>query len=321
MSIRIRSSLFAFLLAIGIASSARADDDGLETHRRRVKDGLTHYEAGRFADAIVAWQPVYEELGAKKGYRLSFNLARAYEAYGDATRAAERYAAFLDELDARVAAGDPIEPVVRRNADEARERLRELASKYGRLKLAPATPPVLVAIDGAEPRLAGFTAFVRPGRHKLTFGAGAPTSKTIDVDVTAGALLEVASPAATAPPPTPSAREAPAMQTERPFSPVVLYVGAAITAASIALPVGLYFHALGARDDYRNAADDAAAARTQAEYEDRKDATYVGIAVTASLAAVTGGLTAWYFLGSRTRTGTTVVVTPYALGASAAAVF
>lgn len=314
--------LASLAVAIALASApARGDDDDLAAYRRRVHDGLVHYEAGRYADAILAWQSIYEELGPKKAYRLSFNLARAYEAHGDATLAAERYASFLAEVDARRRAGEALSPIVEKNAAEAAERLRALERQHGRIEVAKATPPVLVRVDAQEPRAAGFTAFVRPGHHRVVFGVGTPSETAEDVDVAAGAVVQLAPPRpppAAEPPASPGRVETPPSPppktiTTHPFSPILLVVGAGATLAGAVVPLVLYARALDAKSTFDAATDPAARDKASAEYDDRKTAAYVSLAIPASLAAITGGLAIWYFAGAETKTAA-VRVTPTASG-------
>ena len=90
MSTRTLSEIAVVLLVLASARPALADDD-LAPMRERFRVGLEHYEAGEIADAIVVWDEIYRELGIEKGYRLAWNLARAYDTrggLGDAKRAA-----------------------------------------------------------------------------------------------------------------------------------------------------------------------------------------------------------------------------------------
>lgn len=124
-----------------IASPARADDDPLASYRDRFRLGMDRYRAGAMAEAIRVWGAIYEEIGPKSGYRLSFNLGRAYDTNGEATRAVERYRGFLDEVDARRTAGEPIEPLVEHEKHDAEERITALNANHGRIEIRQARAP------------------------------------------------------------------------------------------------------------------------------------------------------------------------------------
>ncbi len=321
MLVRLRSVALV-LFVILAAGTARAEDDDLEAYRARVKEGNSHYEAGRYADAVVVWRAVYDELGPSKAYRLSYNLGRAYEAIGDPTRAAERYASFLDELEKRHASGERTAEADK-YATEARERLAALSAQHGRIRVAGSSPPAIVRVDSQEPRPSGFVAFVRPGAHKITFGVGSSNETSFEVRVDRGQIVDVAAPApSTSNPPTRTRndeRAAPASagqeETVRPFSPVILVVGAGVTLASIAVPIVTYTRALEAKDAYdaTPTSDQAARDRAAAEYDDRRSIAELSLVLPISLAAITAGLVGWYFLGSRPNTTTTFVhASPFA---------
>jgi len=93
-------TLLAFAAVAGLLvgpTRARADDDALAPYRERFRTGMESYKSGAVADAIRIWRAIYEEIGPSRGYRLSYNLGRAYDVNGEATRAAERYESFLEE--------------------------------------------------------------------------------------------------------------------------------------------------------------------------------------------------------------------------------
>ncbi|MBV9949199.1 MAG: hypothetical protein JOZ69_20285, partial [Myxococcales bacterium] len=141
-------------------------------YREPFKLGLERYRAGAVAEAIGHWEPIYRELGEEKGYRLAYDLGVAYQELGDATRAAERLQAFLAEFQARDLRGEPAEPMVVKEEADARARVARLVATKGRIRIAASTPPRTARVDASEPRVAGFVAWVTPGEHKVTFGAG-----------------------------------------------------------------------------------------------------------------------------------------------------
>jgi hypothetical protein len=327
MSMRSPSRLLlALALLLGSplawAQDATPHDDGLEAQRERFRAGLEKYRAGAFADAIVIWENVYRELGPEKGYRLAFNLARAYEQFGDSTRAAESYEAYVRETARRRGAGETIEDVVEKQEREAQERLAELAATKGRIRIA-GDRSVVVTIDGGAERLAprtGFVAYVTPGRpHVVTFDPGTKDEHRIDVQVDLGQVVEVSpppleaiAPAPVAPAPLPSTRFE--VREERPYDRSVLYVAAGVTAAAALVPVILYANASAVRSDYDAAREDASSAsasdyralanradRLEADYESARSTAYASLAIPAALGVVTLGLAAYWLFATKER--------------------
>lgn len=299
----------ALLAAAAVSSSgrARADDD-LEVFRERFRAGMEKYKAGQLADAIVEWEAIYRELGPARGYRLAFNLGRAYDAYGDSTRAAERFEAYLAEVEVRRAAGQELEALVLKQEVDAKERLGELARVKARVKTA-ARRPTAVQIDSGEPRLSGFTAYVTPGEHRVTFEPGVPSARVLTVRVLAGEEALVTDPGALeALPPAPRVQTT--VVTDRPFPAWVIYATAGASVASVVLPVLAYDHALTLRDRHDASADLAERAALADDYSTAKTNAYVSLAIPIALGSAATGLAAWYFAGSREREVPKVVVAP-----------
>ena len=121
-----------------VTTSAHADDEALKAQRERFAAGMTKYQAGAYAEAILVWEQVYREIGEVTGYKLAFNLGRAYDRYGDSTRAAERYEAFIRQV-TQQSIGDP---EIEKWEAEAKERLEQLAATKGRIKVAAGDRPV-----------------------------------------------------------------------------------------------------------------------------------------------------------------------------------
>ena len=328
MSIRTRSkrsrvvAVGIALLLASVAFPARAaGDDDLAEYRERFKTGLEKYKAGQVAEALQYWEPIYRELGATRGYRLAFNLAHAYDGFGDFTRAAERYESFVAEVEARRAAKEKIEPLIEKEAKEARVRLGELAASKGRIHVHAGELPVAVRIDAAEPRVSGFVAYVAPGAHVLVLGGGSDKSERREVNVKAGEIIEItpspsaATPAAivttpattpnpTGPKPAPTFRME--RQVEHPFSPVVLYVATGLTVVSVVLPILSYSSALSYQRAHKLSGDSdpdsqAKNAALQSDYDSRETTYYATLAVPISLAAITIGLTVYYFAATHDR--------------------
>ncbi|MBX3219422.1 MAG: hypothetical protein KF795_02815 [Labilithrix sp.] len=309
--------------ALARAASPTEDDALLEAQRERFRAGLEKYRAGAFAEAILVWENVYRDLGPEKGYRLAFNLGRAYEQFGDSTRAAESYETYVRETARRREAGETLEPVVEKQEVEANERLAELAATQGRIRIAGERAAV-VKIDGGAERLAprtGFVAYVTPDRaHVVTFDPGTKDEQSIEVRVALGELVELAPPPPRAAPPRPLIAPPPparfVVREERPFGKAALYVAAGATAVSVLVPVILYASAGDVRSDFDGAraegrasaasGDDAGytaalarADRLESDYGSARSTAYASLAIPAALGAVTLGLAAYWLFGAK----------------------
>jgi hypothetical protein len=239
---RLPRSLLTLAALLLSPALARADDppapapdlasspDALDPLRERFREGMDKYKAGAFAEAIVIWEAIYRDLGSDKGYRVAFDLARAYDELGDPIRAADHYEAYLDRVHARRAASEVLEPNVARQEQAARERCDQIASIKARIRVTDAAQrPILARVDGNPPRVSAFVVYVEPGAHVVTFGSGADVD-VHHVTVAKGELLDVTSreeppavaarPPAIAPPPPAVIRYE--TRVEHPFSPAIL---------------------------------------------------------------------------------------------------
>lgn len=340
MWIRMRSKSVSRVLtcallvaAIGRSSPALAQDDSLSAYRERFKAGLERYQAGQNGEAIQYWEPIYRELGAERGFRLAFNLARAYENFGDATRAVERYESFLAQVRRKRERGEAIEPLIEKESEQAQQRIDDLAKTRGRITIASGATPIAVRIDDTEPRIAGFTAYVAPGVHGVVFSPNTADETRHSVTVNAGERVELAAPpphadvapsasAANDPRTDPSSSSRPASSETRVQHPIpseVLWIGAGATALSVIAPIFAYRSASSFRDanklsgDSTQAAADANA-RIRSDYDAHATTYYATLALPIALGAATTALGAWYFFGARSRE--VPVVVPSKDGAS-----
>lgn len=321
---RSRSELArAFAVALCLVAAlgggpARADDDPDTIARReRFARGLAEYEAGNLQRAIDIWRPIYAELGPQKGYRLSYNLGVAFQELGDATRAAERFESFLREVEARrerstqQADGGTDEPaldprVVKDEAD-ARTRFAGLVATLGRIRVKAGAQPVEVELDGGEPRVAGFTAYVTPGAHRVTFGTPPSVSEPVVVEVGASELTEIAPPAppaasSSAPqlPPAPTTHVI--HEVQRPYSAALVYVAGGLTVAASIVTVVAYTDALSLKSQHDAAgASSATVASTLADYNSTRPLAYAALGTSIALGVTTLALAAGYLWGKSER--------------------
>jgi hypothetical protein len=281
---------------------------------------MDRYNAGAVSEAIGYWEPIYRQLGPQTGYRLAYNLGIAYGHLGDATRAAERLQAFLDEVDARRGHGQALGAFVAKEEAEAHDRIADLMATKGRIRIPVADPPVNVQVDASEPRAAGFVAWVEPGEHTVTFEPQASTSETRVVQAKAGELVEVqppAPPAALSPVGLPSALPSAALpllaiesttpkpqangaaERRPPFSPIVLATSAGLDLAVTIAAVVLDSQALRLRADLIGAEGSSGISPTEHQrFDAERTWAYAAIGGAAALGAVTAALASWYVFGS-----------------------
>jgi hypothetical protein len=321
MWIRRRSELLVCAIlalcatASGRALAAPSDDSSFAQYRDRFKQGLDRYNDGAFAEAIVYWEPIYRALGEREGYRLAYDLGVAYMELGDATHAAERLQTFLAAVDERRQQGESPEPVVLKEQADARVRVSDLTARMGRIRIDASNPPAAVKVDAADPRLAGFVAWVTPGSHVVVFAPGTPDEDMQTITVYAGQMVPATptrralGPAA-APTPTPTPAPAPAPtpgDNERrglpgaalPSLQLVILSGG-ITLATGAAAIALDLNAASIRNhlvDQWNASGSISLGDRGA-YDTARTGAYVAIGCAAGLAALTAGLVTWYVVDS-----------------------
>ncbi len=270
---------------------------------------MDRYKAGALAEAIGYWDPIYRELGEQSGYRLAYDLGIAYQASGDTTHAAERLQAFLNEVDARRERGEALASIVEKEEEDARARVASLISMTGRIRVGSVTAPRTARVDGREPRLAGFVAWVTPGDHTVTFAAGTPDMETKRVHVAAGEMVEV-SPRPPPPPPEPIIVSVPQPPPPLPTPPrhptrhpfpwplVAVSGGAALVTGLVAIPL---YGSTGALYDRLSAPGATIAQSDRDNFNRARTATYFVAGSAVGLATLTAGLAAWYFLGTSER--------------------
>ncbi len=292
-------------------------EDPLSEYREKFKQGMERYQVGALSEAIGYWEPIYQQLGVHQGYRLSYNLGVAYAELGDETRAAERLDSFLSEVDARREGGTPLGATVAKEETDARQRMADLIATKGRIRIRPSSPPVTAQVDGGEPRVGGFVAWVAPGPHTVTFGAGTPGAETRTVEAVAGEMLDV-EPSFVAPPPPPARPpnpvsipiavpiatlkpQAPLDHTSRrPFSPVWVFVTGGIAVAAGVAAIPLEDHANSLRTQLVGqefASTGSISASDRQRFDTARAWAYAAAGSAIGLGAATAGLATWYLLG------------------------
>jgi hypothetical protein len=304
------------------APASPAADDGLAEYRERFKQGMDLYERGSAAEAIAVWEPVYRDLGEARGYRLAYDLGVAYAALDDASHAADRLQAFLNEVDSRRARGESLGAAVTNEESDARARLARLTAVLGRVQVVPGGRPSVVRVDAGDPHAAGAIAWVTPGQHAITFDPQTQEQRTVAVDVTAGALVELVPPPPPAKsepsmPPTlaapaalpalaagPASMGSPALEPpappSAPFPPALIAISGGLTLTTAGAAVALAIHANTLRDDdiaeQAISTDRTIAPADRASFATARTWAYVAMGGAAGLAGVTAGLTGWYLI-------------------------
>jgi hypothetical protein len=316
MSIRSRSRAWVLGAAVAaLPARALADDppagapggaDQLDPLRDRFRAGMDRYRAGDFAGAIELWRGIYDELGPEKGYRLAYNIGRACEllaathpgtpdAFREARRALEHYAAYVAETTRRREAGEALEPVLEKQEAEAKERLGSIVVE------GPAG--TVAMIDGQHERHPGAPVWVVPGTHVVVFRPGSADQEVVTVTIDVGTTRTVA-PAPRAGPPAPDRAPRPSARfetrTERPYGTTILLAGAGATVLAAVLPVALYADASAVAREYESLGTASAASRQlAADYDAARTAYYVSWALPAVTVAAT--LAAYWLVGVRER--------------------
>jgi tetratricopeptide (TPR) repeat protein len=246
------------------ASTALADRQTPPEQKAAFEAGLAQFRQANYPGAIATWESLLTTMGEETGYKVLYNLALAYEAIDDITKAIESYRAF----EARVALLGDAGPDVLAHAEDARARRYRLEESNGAIEVrAPRRGGlVLTRVGSSAPRAAGYVLWVAPGRHTVDLYVGTENAQTIVVEVERGktsvvdatppesdARLQTANRAEPAPP-EPLQRLAvpqrPAEKQPAPWSPQKwLVVGAALEPVAMALPISLYFVARGKRSD------------------------------------------------------------------------
>jgi tetratricopeptide (TPR) repeat protein len=281
------------------ASLAHADEPPSPQDRAAFESGLSEFRRGNYVAAIETWETLLATLGEERAYKVLYNLALAYQAVGDITKAIAHYAAF----EARVASRRDASPDLLERAADSRSRRGELEQSYGAIHVhAPRHGGiVLTRLGSSEPRAAGYLVWLSPGPHALELFVGTEHAKTITVDVERGTTRDIdATPPdppppaqqPPAPPPVPSdpvPPALPALPVRADHSPSTwLWVGMGATVLSLAAPVGLYLVAQAKRDDADALGPgNSAYAEALGSYNDWRTAYYVSYALPAALGVAT----------------------------------
>lgn len=257
------------------AAAAPEDAEAARVARARFREGMQHFEARRFREAIHAFQLAAQAVPSAD---LWFNIARAYEELNDAVSLAEAAEHYRKYLRDRVDPPDR-EAVEQRIAmlDERVEAARQAAlgvPTTGTLRVAGTVEGATVTLDerpaGETPVAAPLT--VTPGRHALELEREGYVPFRAEVDVQAGAVT--ASYARLAP-----ATAYRAVRGRR----IWTWVLTGLAAAGLGTSVGLGIHARS------EAQSDLAEGRRWATFSDYALGTAITLGITAFVVALIEG--------------------------------
>ncbi|MBX3187717.1 MAG: tetratricopeptide repeat protein [Labilithrix sp.] len=301
------AALLALACALGAPAEARADPAPAPEHDSAFKSGLEQYGRGNYVAAIATWESLLATMGEDRGYKVLFNLGLAYQQIGDVTKAIERYAAFVKQVEQQPYGSTDLAA----RADEAKARLAQLQEAYGAVNVhAPKRGgPILTRVGMAEPRAAGYVVWLAPGPHSVDIFVGTQQQKTITFEIVRGQTVDIDTSPPEEPPPPP-----PPPQETRPLAPApdatkrIVILGATATAISLAVPLTLFFVAGGKRDDAEQLGrGHSGYADAQSSYDTWRTVYYVSYALPATLALATAAV--WAF-GSKSDATPSVAIGP-----------
>lgn len=218
------------LVALALTAPARGDEDSPEKQQARVllSQGNALFERGDLRAALADFRAAYALYPSPK---LLVNAAAAERELGDQAGAATDLRHFLDD-----ATEDDSSLV-----DKARSDLRALERRVGKVMLAAGWPKgTQLDIDG---RAARDPTYVKPGAHAVKVRSPSGVELEKDVDVSAGAAVELPMPAgaqlAVAPPSPPPPRRPPPPKKKRAAWVVPVAVVSSLLVAGGAVAAGV----------------------------------------------------------------------------------
>jgi len=284
----VRASICAACIAWLMSGTVFAQDAQETAETEHAKE---LFNEGDYVAAAALWESELARLGETQGWKLLYNLGLSYEKLSDATRAIERYEAFIRRVPAQ---SDAADPAVEERRVDAVERVDRLKKTHGALRVEATRRSVMVRVNDAQPRRAGFTVYLVPGEHHVEIDSGTARARRTTVRLAAGQRETILIHDDTAPR-RPKPPKVVPDKTDEPSFPIGWVIaGAAVTVASVAAPVALHFVTLDERDeaqalgtahaDYPDALDDFRTMRTLYYASYALPATFG--AATATLAIV-----------------------------------
>jgi hypothetical protein len=278
-------------------ASASPSSEERRAAAREFAEGQRAFKAGDYPHAGTSFEAAYHHAPHPAPL---WNAARAWYRAGELVRAANLYAKYLREA-----------PPKAPDRNSATSALNELSQKLARLEIhAPDMTDVKVDEQPTE----GLSVYVNPGAHVVEAHAGDKVVRQSQ-NVQAGQVVSVAlvappdtTPVATTtPPPMPSNMTGTTTSAAPPpeskgWSPVVVYVGAGLTAAFAGLTIWSGIDTL----NQKNAFNQAPTQDNLDQGKSRETRTNIFLATTIGLGALTAAaaifLVDWHGSGT-TETG------------------
>lgn len=238
--------MLSVVLVAGLLLSATPGD--VEQARSEFDRGAALYRTGDFRGALAAFEAAQAHRPAPEAL---FNIARCQERLGQLADAVETYRAYL-----RASPSAPDRESVAARIGELESRLPLEAS----LRVS-AEPPASVSVDDGPPEPSPRSVRVSPGRHRVRAEREGHVPVERDVDLAAGARVQLE---LSLPPLAPSEEaartRAPAAAVQNEVMPAArrtgarrwTYVAAGLSVASLAAGIGFGISAHHAQDTLRD---------------------------------------------------------------------
>lgn len=322
--------IVAALFVCALASTASAQD-AREQASVYYDRGVEAFEAGHYADALVAFQRAYELAPAVP---VLYNLARVHEALDHPVEATAAYEQFLSSS-----------PRLNRSQrTDVQAALTRLAPRIAHLVLQCAQPELRAEVDGIPVANAtqGTSIPANPGQHAVTVRSGDTTlfqdvvqvgpgeNKTLQCNELAAATATTGNPTATEPHRTAPLEPPPTPTHNDELSPTFIALvstGAAVFAFGATATVVNELNISGTNDDVRTANNKsseagcdtanpggtcAAIERKLLSLRDQQDAqdTWRIISIAAAGAGLVVAASSFLFLGEQSEDTAQMTITP-----------
>ncbi len=274
-----------------------------EAQRTDVRAGLRAYDDGDTEEALRLWRPVFDTLARPQRFRLAFNLARASDKVGRDEDAALFYEEFIDGLKAAKVPDVTDRAFLDEEGTRANARLLALRSTLARVAFADGLYVAKVSARTFHPR---DIVYLHPETYRFVFTKDEKSLDERSVTLHAGEArvlgpefevrLRGTLDPIQSPPPAIEVRSGP------PFPPAVLYLGAGLTVASVALPIFTFVDGTSYHESHHlssSIAEEGRNASIRAEYASLETRHYLAMSVPITLGLATGALALWYALSPR----------------------
>jgi tetratricopeptide (TPR) repeat protein len=236
--------MLALVVVTGLLLSAMPGD--AEQARAEFERGAALYRAGDYRGALGAFEAAQSHRPAPESL---FNIARCHERLGELADAVETYRAYLE--------ASPSAP----DRQEVAEHINDLQARLpleASLRVS-VEPPSSVSVDGDTPQPSPRSVQVAPGRHRVRAEHSGHLPLEREVDLAAGARVQLELSLVPVPPPESLTAAPPAALSDgvgkegpRKGERRWTYVAAGLSVACLAAGIGFGISAHQAQDNLRN---------------------------------------------------------------------